>query len=243
MSSNKSAQDVAIKNKKKLSSRIGGMFLEVYLKEYDAQQRIGNSCCVFIKLGDETKFLVMADNNPEVSSSGKFFSIAIGASTSELGESKDILSELGGFVSETYSPEDFYPTVALYFLSRYLKRIMEEFLSPRALAVEYMILDPLFEILHAVRFSGDYESYAVGEVDKTCVLVGAYNSRLRRELNKEIENCLDKSDISNETLKKVGERFCKKYGLQLAAILEYKIVKTRSSLAPTPNQPPNDPAD
>lgn len=210
---------------KKLKKRSGARLIpEILLKELDAQQRLNSSACVFVKMKGDVRFFVIADNPPEVTCSGKFCSVVIGASSSEMGEAKDILSELGGFINDTYSPQDFYSTVALYFLSRYLKGVMEEFWSPRALAVEYMIYDPMFGILHTIMLDGNYESYAVSEVDKTFIVIGAYNMRLRKELSKEFQACLDKEDVSDKTMRELGDKLCKKYHLKVSALLRPQVV-------------------
>lgn len=226
---------------KKLKKRSGARLIpEILLKELDAQQRLNTNTCVFIKVKDGVRFFVVADNPPEVTSSGKFCSVAIGASSSEMGEAKDILSELGGSINDIYSPQDFYSTVALYFLSRYLKGVMEEFWSPRALAVEYMIYDPMFGILHTVMLDGNYESYAVGEVDKTFIVIGAYDTRLRSELSKEFQACLDKEDISDKVLKELGDKVCKKYHLKVLALLSPQVVPVPPERTQASGVPPDE---
>ncbi len=224
----KTARAAAVKKKKGVRSKIG-LMSEVYVKEYDAQSRLGNSCCVFIKVKDEFRFLILADNVPEFQSYDKFFSVAIGASTSELGEAKDRLSELGGFFGEIYSPQDFYPTVALYFLSRYLKGVMDEFWSPRALAIEYMIFDPIFSVLHTIKFTGDYESYVLRGVDKAFFIIGGYNMRLRKELQKELQAFVDKADTDRKILESIGDRICKKYNLRVSALLHPQTTRVSPS--------------
>jgi len=197
-----------------------GLILDISIKEIDAKDRLNCNCCVFIKLNNDIRFLIISDNLPETVSSDKFFSVAIGASKSELIESKDILSELGSAISyDVYSSHDFYSKVALYFMSKYHKRAMEEFWSPRALAVEYIIFDPMFSLIHTLRFDGNYDSYDIGETDKMFAMAGAYNNRLRKELSKELQACLDKEDISNKTLKNISVKLCGKYHLRMSVVL------------------------
>lgn len=208
---------------KRKKNSIFGMLAELYLKEYDARNRLANNVCVFIKLGNKRVFFVLSDDAPNLREHGKFFSAAIGASRVELGEADDLLNELEGNISDLYSPSDFHPTVALYFLSRYLKGTLEEFWSSKTLAVEFMILDPLLNILYAVEFNGNYESYSL-EDEHMFVTLGAYNPKLRKELNQEIQSCLSEGDISSERLGKVGEKLCKKYHLQVAALMNVEVV-------------------
>src|SRR3989344_642462 len=228
----------AVAAKKRRKSGLSGMLAELYLKEYDAQRRLGNNTCIFIKVGDQQRFLVLSDNPPEVQNHGRFFTVFMGASTSEIGEATDILGEIKGSINDVYSPQDFHSTVALYFLSRYLKGAVEEFWSQRALAVEFMIFDPVFEVLHTIKFNGDYESYAIGEVKDTFILLGAYNPKLRRELAKDLQACLDSTDISKEKMKELRDKFCQKYNLQVSALFEPELIRVPASNVKVSAVPP-----
>ncbi|MBI2641321.1 hypothetical protein HYW87_01880 [Candidatus Roizmanbacteria bacterium] len=234
--SSKSAKAVVVKRKKRRSG--GGFISEAYAKEYDAQQRLGGSFCAFLKVKGEVRFFIVANNKPETANFKNFFSIAIGASNSELGEAKDILNELRSEWNDIFSSQDFHPTVGLYFLSRYLKGIMEGFWFPKALAVEYMIFDPVSNVLHTVRLNGDYESHAVGEVENTSIVVGAYNVRLRRELQKGLQRCLDRSDISDKALQNLGLKLSKKYGLTTFTLRHSQVVRVPSSGTQTDDTSP-----
>ncbi|MEK7138806.1 MAG: hypothetical protein AAB799_01355 [Patescibacteria group bacterium] len=209
----------------KRRNMIGGILSESSLKELEAQKRLGGSCCAFFRLGDDQKFLILSHKKPELKNFQRFIVIMIGVSTSELGEASEIVAELKGNINDIYSSQDFHPTVALYFISKYLKRIIEEFFSPRALAVDFVIFDPFSGVLHTVKYNGDYETHATGgETDGIFAISGAYNSKMRKELAKEAQKCLDGGDISDKRLEKLGKKIGKKYGLTMLAVMNAQVV-------------------
>lgn len=195
-------------------------------KEFDAQRRLGDSFCMFIKIKDgQYRFWFLTNTMPGVLNFKRCMIVILGSSNIDVGIASDEIKSLRSRISEIYSEREFHPTVALNFLSRYLRNSVEEFWLLRSLAVEFMIFDPMFEFLHIVRMNGDFTSCSLGESTETAYLIGAYNKSLRKKLFAEIQAHIGDSDL-DEQIKKFGSKIGKKHKLSCFLLVKPEILST-----------------
>ena len=192
------------------TSMVGhGFFEEFAMKKLEAEQRLARVFAAFVKLQPIGGYFICG-GNVQFShfSNDNFGCIIIGSSLVEINQGEDLLRKVGSRINSVFSEKDFHSTVAMDFLSKYLRANLQNIKIPQALAVEFFITDILGNLLR-VHFHGDIEVDSVDSLDKDVFMVGGYDKKFRGDLLGELKKApqtIDKEKM-HEFAKELKNKF------------------------------------
>lgn len=169
------------------------------LKERDTRKRLGKVFAAFIKLPLGAYFITGGKESPFLFGNDSFKCVCIGDSSLDVSEGEEILREVGSSISSTFSEVDLHAMVVTSFTSKAMQLGLEDIESPRGVAAEFIVLD-IGEKIVRVRFDGNIETEALGEMKENFTLIGAYDPAFRRVLLEELKRA--PTDITPENVQK-----------------------------------------
>lgn len=193
-----------------------GFFEEFVLKKLEAESRLARTFAAFIKIPDGGYFIYGGNVLPTNFSNKNFGSIIIGHSLVEINQGEDLLWKIGSRISQVFTENDFHSTVAMDFLSKYLRANIQNMKIPQALAVEFMFIDSV-DNLFRVHFTGDVEMDGLDETDEDVFVIGCYDPKFRKRLLAELKKVPKKLDP--DQMKAFAEALKKKFDLPCCGLI------------------------
>ncbi len=188
-----------------------GSFGEFMLKKLEAEQRLARVFAAFIKPQPVGGYFICGGNVQfSQFSNGNFGCIIVGASLAEINQGEDLIRKVGSRINSVFSEKDFHSTVAMDFLSKYLRANLQNMKIPQAVAVEFFITDLLGNLLR-VHFHGDIEIDFAEGTDKDVFLVGGYDEKFREKLLGELKKA--PQTIDKEKMLEFAEKLKNKFKL------------------------------
>lgn len=177
---------------------------EFELKKFEAEQRMGEVFSVFVKLEPGNGYFICGGNAQFYRFSNQNFACVVtGASLSEINQGMELLQKVGSRISSVFSSDDFHSTVAMDYLSKYLRTDIRNMKKPQALAVEFFITDILGSLIR-VSFQGDIEVDSIDNADNKILLLGGYDKKFREDFWEEIKQV--PQSIDKEKMTEFAER-------------------------------------
>jgi hypothetical protein len=188
---------------------------EIIAKEADAHMRLAFKV--------DRRFLVHGGGAiPNLGQFPSFDFISVGSTNIESDIGRNLLQELSEVVSHELSPKDCRITVAQDFLSQYLRAILEEVPGPRALAIEFLLYDPTMQIAATIAYDGDFEYINVENSDGDVLVIGGYDSELKKNLQVLFGNLVKKPKFpSEDEIKKELISVQKRFQIERAGIIDF----------------------
>lgn len=181
-----------------------GLLEELKLKKLDVEQRLARTFVAVVNLGD-TQYFITGGEDPPTHLSGKTFGcVCVGGSIADTMRGEDMLREIGSAISNIFSSRDLHATVIFDFLSQYLRAYLENMDIARGIAVEFMLIDSMGNVI-GVKFTGDIETHNLDEEKIKVFIMGAYDSNFKKRLKADLMKSPDLREMNENKVKEFKE--------------------------------------